>query len=276
MKKSLAVFLCIVLAVAVGSGIWHIYVRNESKKYNLIKLDTSVLPEPVSGPKEETDIQLTDFKMHYAVYGSGEKTVILIHGNGSSHKRLEEAALYLANEYTVYAPDSRCHGESEDPGVISYDLMAKDIAEFIDKLGLVKPYVIGHSDGGIIALTIASTYPDLLGGFISAGANTNPSTFKPYCTVEIKISNFFKHDKLNDMMLNEPNFTKEDFAKIKVPAYIVAAEYDMMWLSDTVFIHNSIKNSKIAITKMENHSSYMSMNGKKAYVLAKDFLDSLD
>lgn len=275
MKKLLKILLCLVLAIIVGSGIWHVYIRHESKKHNLITLDTSVLPEPVDGPREETDIQLSDFKMHYAVYGNGKKAVILIHGNGSSHKRLEEAALYLANDYTVYAPDSRCHGESEDPGVISYKLMAKDMKEFIEKMGLEKPYVVGHSDGGIIALTMACEYPDLLGGFISCGANTNPSTFKPYSLWSIKISEFFKHDKLNDMMLTLPDFTAEDYGKIKVPAYIVAAEYDMMWLSDTVYIHDCIKDSKIAIVKWGNHSSYMSMNGKKAYVLAKGFFDTL-
>lgn len=275
--KNFLKFLIILLAVAlVGGSVWHIYIRYESKKYNLISLDTSSLPEPLSALAEETDIELTDFTMHYVKYGEGEKSVILIHGNGSSHKRLEEIATYLGNYYTVYVPDSRCHGESTDPGVISYKLMAKDTAEFIDKLGLDKPYIMGHSDGGIIALTFASMYPDKSAGIISCGANSNPSTFKPYATISILIDNFFKPDKLNDMMLTLPDFTQEDFAKITVPTYIVAAEFDMMWLSDNVYIHNSIPQSKIAIIKMGNHSSYMSMDGKQGYVLAMKCLSEFE
>ena len=267
-KKAMIIILIIALVIAVGSGVWSLGVRIESKKYNLISLDTSSLPEPIAAPDEETDIELNDFTMHYAKYGNGEKSVILIHGNGSSHKRLEEIASYLGNYYTVYAPDSRCHGESTDPGVISYKLMAKDISEFIDKLNIEKPYIIGHSDGGIIALTLASMYPDKLSGIISCGANSEPSTMKPYFIISTKINNFFKPDKLNDMMLTLPDFTKEDFEKITVPTYIVAAEHDIMWLSDTVYIHESIKNSKIAIIKNGNHSSYMSMDGKQGFVLA--------
>ena len=41
MKKFLTVILIIALLVAVGGGAWQIYVRNESKKHNLITLDTS-------------------------------------------------------------------------------------------------------------------------------------------------------------------------------------------------------------------------------------------
>lgn len=241
----------------------------------MITPDTTALPSPVSGPALETDIQLSEVKMHYAVYGESGHPLILVHGNGGSHKSLEEAALYLANEYTVYAIDSRCHGQSSDPGEISYDLMAKDIKEFIEALGLEKPYLMGHSDGGINALTVAYTYPDLLGGFISCGANTKPEKFKPYFTIGVKFNNLIKHDKLNDMMLTLPQIDEELLSKITCPAYIVAGESDIMWLSDTVFIHESIPGSKIAIIEGAKHSSYMSRDGKQAYVLAHDFFGSL-
>ena len=49
-----------------------------------------------------------------------------------------------------------------------------------------------------------------------------------------------------------------------------------MWLSDTVFIHECIKDSKIAIIKGADHSSYISQNGKQAYSLAKEFFGSLE
>ncbi len=275
-KKALKIISSVALAVVVGAGIWQIGVHQQSKKYNMITLDTSNVPSPVTTPVKEDDIQLSEVKMHYVVYGEKGHPLILVHGNGGSQNSLKEAATYLANDYTVYVIESRCHGQSSDPGVISYDLMAKDIKEFIEAMNLYKPFLMGHSDGGINALTVAYTYPDLLGGFISCGANTTPETFKPYFTIGVKVLDTFKPNKLNDMMLTLPQITTELLSKITCPAYIVAGEFDIMWLSDSVLIYDSIKDSKIAIIKGADHSSYISQDGKQAYVLAKDFFSTIE
>lgn len=274
-QKAAIAIGCIVLATVIGAGSWQLSVRQKSKAYNLITLDTSDLPTPVAAPETESYIQLSEVRMHYAVYGKDKYPLILVHGNGGSKNSLAEAATYLANDFTVYVIESRCHGQSSDPGKISYDLMAKDIKEFIEAMGLKKPYLMGHSDGGINAITVAYTYPDLLGGIISCGANSTPQTFKPYFTIGVKALDLFKPDKLNDMMLTLPQFTEEKLAKITCPTYIVAGEFDIMWLSDSVFLHQNIKESKIAIIKGANHSSYISQDGKQAYVLARDFFSGL-
>ncbi len=274
-KKALTIFGSVALAVVVGAGVWQIAVHEQSKKYNMITLDTSNVPTPVESPVKEDDIQLSEVKMHYSVYGEKGHPLILVHGNGGNQDSLKEAATYLANDYTVYVIESRCHGQSSDPGVISYGLMAKDIKEFIEAMNLEKPYLMGHSDGGINALTVAYNYPDLLGGFISCGANTTPKTLKPYFSIAVKVNDIFNPNKLNDMMLTEPQMNKDLLSQITCPAYIVAGEYDIMWLSDSVLIHESIKNSKIAIIKGADHSSYISQDGKQAYVLAHEFFSSI-
>ncbi|MBR2417618.1 MAG: alpha/beta hydrolase, partial [Clostridia bacterium] len=197
-KKALIAAGCIALSVIVGAGVWQVAVHQQSKKYNLITLDTSNVPEPVTEIFEEGDVQLSEVKMHFTVYGEEGYPLILVHGNGGSQNSLREAAQYLANDYKVYLIESRCHGQSSDPGEISYDLMAKDIKEFIEEMELHKPYLMGHSDGGMNALTVAYTYPDLLGGFVSCGSNTNPKKFKPYFTIGVKVMDMFKPDKLND------------------------------------------------------------------------------
>ncbi len=275
-KKFLTVLGVTALAIAVGVGAYFAVVRHESKKHNLITLDTSDIPAPVTESDGEFDIQLSEMKMHYVVYGKEGYPLILVHGNGGSKNSLDEAARYLANDYKVYVIESRCHGQSSETDEITYDLMAKDIKEFCDALKLEKPYLIGHSDGGINALSVAANYPDLLGGFIACGANSKPETFKPYFTALVKIQDMGKHEKLNELMLTLPQFDKEKLSKITCPAYIVAGEYDIMWLNDTVFIHESIENSEIAIIKGGGHSSYMSHDGKQTYVLAKDFFSKLE
>ena len=275
MKKFLSVIIILVLLVAIGGGAWQIYVRKQSEKYNLITLNTSSVPKPVAEPETDDFVQLSEVKMHYQVYGHGKTPLILIHGNGGSVNSLCEAASYLANDYTVYLTESRCHGQSSDPGEISYSLMAKDMSEFIKAMNLEKPLVMGHSDGGMIAIALASEYPDLPGAIISCGSNSRPSTFKPYFTIGVKINNLFHKDKLNDMMLTLPDFNKEYLSRITCHAYIVAGEYDIMWLSDTVYIHSAVKNSDMAIIKSASHSTYMSHDGKQAYVLAADWFKKI-
>lgn len=256
-----------------ASGIGaQIDVLIKPEKYNVITLDTSSLPSPIEAPDVDAFIQLSEVKMHYQVYGEGKKPLILIHGNGGSVNSLHEAATYLANDYTVYVTESRCHGQSSDPGEISYSLMAKDIVEFIKAMELEKPYIMGHSDGGMIAITIAAEYPDVPGAIISCGSNSDPDMFVPYFPIGVKIENLFKPDKLNDMMLNLPHWDKEYLGKITCPTYVVCGQYDIMWLTDTVFIHESINGSDMAVIKNANHGSYMSKDGKQAYILATQWL----
>ena len=185
----------------------------EPEKYNGRTLEVAELPEPVSLPETDAYIQLGEVNMHYLVFGKGKPELILVHGNGGSADSLREAATYLANEYTVYVPESRCHGKSSDPGEISYHLMAKDLKEFIEAMGLEKPVVMGHSDGGINAITLAADYPDVPGAIISCGANSHPKTFKLYFPLGVAIKNLFKHDKLNDLMLTEPDLRRNTWRR---------------------------------------------------------------
>lgn len=241
-------------------------------RYNAQTLTVGELPTPVEAPETDAYIQLSEVNMHYRIYGTGKPPLLLIHGNGGSVKSLQEAAAYLANDFTVYLPESRCHGSSSDPGEISYQLMAKDLKEFIEAMGLEKPVIMGHSDGAINAITLAAEYPDLPGAIIACGANSHPRTFKPYFPLGVAIKNLFHKDKLNDMMLTLPDFTPEYLSRITCPAYIVSGQFDIMWNSDTVYLAGNIPGSDMTILRGETHSSYMSQNGEKAYTLAHAWL----
>lgn len=243
--------------------------------YNLISLDIKYLPKPVKNYETDSFVELSGVKIHYRVYGKNKPALILIHGNGGSVNSLKAAAKYLANDYTVYLPESRCHGKSSFTERISYRLIADDIVEFAKKLNLEKPLIMGHSDGGIVALTIAAEYPDFPKAVISCGANSHPSELKFYYIYYVKFLNFFRKMNFRTMVLTEPDFTKEYLAKIICPTYLVMGEHDIMPCSDTEFIHSAIKQSEMAVVKDATHSSYMSSNGKYAYVLAKQWLDKI-
>lgn len=267
--------ICIIMVIAsfVSGHIMQADLRLEPEKYNLISLSEDNLPIPNKDYKEGF-AQLSDINMHYRVYGEGKPPMILIHGNAGSAASLSEAAGYFANDYTVFVTESRCHGQSSDPGVISYELMAKDIYEFANIMSIKKPLIVGHSDGGMVALAIASAYPDFPGAIVSCGSNSRPSEFWPYFRAGVFISNVFKPDKLNDMMLEQPDFDEEFLHRISCPAYIVCGEFDIMKLSDTVYIHENVIGSDMAVIKGADHSSYISKNGRKAYRLVTDWVNN--
>ncbi len=259
------------MAIA-GIMIWFVPIRKESKKYNLITLEATDIPTKQEAVEDDY-VQLSDLKMHYVRYGTKGHDVILIHGNGGSADSLKPMAQYLANDYTVYCIDERCQGKSEDPGVITYELMAKDVNEFIQIKGLNKPYVMGHSDGGMVGIALAANYPDSLACLVSCGSNSNPSTFNFQFTFGVQMNNIKNPNKLNNLMLTEPNFTPEYLARIQVPTYVVAGEFDIMPLSDSVYIHNNIQGSEIAIIRWGDHGSYFGDDCQYVYCLTRDFFE---
>lgn len=273
-KLALIIVAALLAAAILGVSAWLISVDCIAKNINLVKVDKLTSPEPLDVEPEEYDVELEDITMHYAKCGSGYP-LVLIHGNGNSHKDLKDLMLRLANDYTVYALDSRSQGQSTYTDDISYGLMAKDVMQFIKKLGLIKPYVIGHSDGGIVAIRMAIDYPDLLGAFVACGANSNPSGMKAYFTIPVKARYAREKKPLDRIMIEEPDFTKESLSKITTPAYVLAGEFDIVKLKDTKFLADNIPGAKVAVLKWQGHSSYIKQNAQRCYALAKDFFDSL-
>ena len=268
---TVSIVLALVFAVGVALAAYLGTVRVQSQRYNLVDLSHPTDLPTMQQAVEDDYVQLAEVRMHYVRYGQGEQPVVLIHGNGGNCGSLEKLARYLANDYSVYCVDSRCQGKSSDPGVITYDLMAADMWQFIQAKLTVKPYVLGHSDGGIVAIALASLYPDSVAAIMPCGANSHPDKFKFYFTWGVKLSSLFHKDKLNDLMLRLPDFTPDYLARITVPTLVVAGEYDIMPLSDTVYIHSHIAGSEIAIVKGADHSVYISQKGDRIYGLAADF-----
>ena len=120
------------------------------------------------------NINVNNVNLYYEVCGEGTP-IILVHGNSETHQIFDVLIDKLKDNYKVYAVDSRCHGKSEDTEEISYDLMVKDMIEFIRKLEINKPIFYGFSDGGIVGLLIAIKEPKLLSKLIVSGDNLNPN-----------------------------------------------------------------------------------------------------
>ena len=122
-------------------------------------------------------VKVNDIVLNYDVVGSGYP-IILLHGNGENYTIFNKLIDKLKEDYTVYAVDSRCHGESDDTEEVSYNLMAEDIIAFIKELNIENPMLYGFSDGGIVGLLVAIKEPELLSKLIVSGVNINPKGLK--------------------------------------------------------------------------------------------------
>jgi pyruvate dehydrogenase E2 component (dihydrolipoamide acetyltransferase) len=116
--------------------------------------------EEEQGPKFEF-VETAAGKLRYAKRGSGDETVILIHGFGGDLDNWLFNIDALGEVATVYALDLPGHGQSTKslakPGLKS---MTEALASFMDKLGLGKAHLAGHSMGGAIAMQMAADHPE--------------------------------------------------------------------------------------------------------------------
>ena len=99
--------------------------------------------------------------------------VILIHGSYiTGSVDWGEVAPLLAREFQVIVPDCRGHGRSSDPaGRYSFREMAADVAELIRQLGFQRAHVIGHSNGGNVALVTLMEHSDVVASCVPQAAN---------------------------------------------------------------------------------------------------------
>ena len=215
-------------------------------------------------------IKVNNVELYYEEYGTGNP-IILLHGNQETHKIFDKLIEQLKKKHKVYAIDSRCHGKSENPTEISYNLMCEDIIQFIKELKIEKPILYGFSDGGIIGLLIAIKEPDILSNLIISGANITPDVFTTFDLILTKLFYFFTRSKYIKMMLDEPNISMEELQRIIIPVHVLAGEKDVIKLEHTKLIADNIKNSTLEIIPKENHGSYI-IHSEKLYEIIKKYV----
>ncbi len=104
-------------------------------------------------------------KLHYAIAGSGEKLVVLLHGFPEFWYSWRHQMVALCDEYTVVAPDMRGYNLSDKPpNKADYviDELVGDIVGLIKHFGREKAAVIGHDWGASVAWALAMKHPEVL------------------------------------------------------------------------------------------------------------------
>ena len=169
--------------------------------------------EDDEGPKYEY-AETPAGNLRYAKRGDGAETLILIHGFGGDLDNWLFNIDALGEKATVYALDLPGHGQStkklDNPGLKS---LTGALMGFMDKLGIEKAHLAGHSMGGACLLMVAHRHPDLFSHLViyepvvfppvtmddgppelAQGARRRRTTFASY---EAAIANFTAKPPLN-------------------------------------------------------------------------------
>jgi pimeloyl-ACP methyl ester carboxylesterase len=115
-------------------------------------------------------IELNGTEIWYDVEGSSGPTLMLVHGGPGTydHSYFRPWFSRLADRLRVVYLDLRDHGRSArgDPARFTFEACADDVRAFADALGIERPFVLGHSMGGFIAILYGARHPAHAAGLI--------------------------------------------------------------------------------------------------------------
>ena len=200
-------------------------------------------------------------------------TIVLLHGGmSSSGSLLKSIGPSLAKRYRVAAFDRRGHGRTADTDEpFSYDAMADETIAFIEHLRR-RVHLVGHSDGGNIALLVAMRRPDLVRRVVAIGANYHYKGLLPVPVFDTESEDFAEwakrfgehspdgaeharavEEKTRIMTFSQPTLTTQDLATISVPVLVMAGDDDVATLAHTCSMYESIPQGQLSIVPGTSH-----------------------
>jgi len=202
-------------------------------------------------------VEINDAQIYYETFGQDHPErapIVLIHGStgtGQSNWRL--VAPLLAREYRVIVPDCRGHGKSTNPHrSYSFKEMADDTAALVRALGYARAHIIGHSNGGNVALVTLIEHPEIVQTAIPQAVNAyvspdliekEPAIFDPdrvarenpkWMNEMIALhgathgENYWREllQLTVREIITEPNYTPQDLAQVQRPTLVIQGAQD--------------------------------------------------
>lgn len=226
-----------------------------------------------NNPKAGTYYDVNGIKMYCETYGQGQP-LLLIHGNGGSIVDFSRQIPFFSKHYKVIVADSRAQGKSKDKGeALTYEMMADDYAELLQKMKIDSAFVIGWSDGGINGLLLSMRHPEKVKKLIITGANLRPDSTAVQADIFKRVSaNYTKFKeilakkkdktdldytvlKLKRLLSEQPNIAPKALQSIKAPVLVVGGDYDVIKPEHTLEIFKNIPKANLWILPDSGHGT---------------------
>lgn len=239
-----------------------------------------------------------DVDTYYETHGNG-LTLLLLHGGLDTIEAFRPHIAALSPRYRLALPERRGHGRTADqPGPITYDLMAEDTIAFMEALALGRCHVAGWSDGAIVAMIVAMRRPDLVDRLVLISANYDaggmrpefaecaeyaramtPEAFEPRL---VEVYGRLSPDgpqhfpivlaRMQRLFLEEPKLREADLARIAAPTLVMAADRDLVDLDHTLRLFRAQPDAQLAIVPGTTHEGPIE-KPELVCRLIEDFLD---
>jgi 2-hydroxymuconate-semialdehyde hydrolase len=227
-NKKIKITLIIILSI-IGSLIaaFFSYWSYVSQKINLFAVD-----DFKNIQANQDFVRIRGAGIHYIEKGSGDKNIILVHGLGGGAFTFRNNIDALVNSgYRVFAIDLKGFGLSEK--VIGTDYshaeQAKILLDFMEKKGISKASVAGHSMGGRVALIAYDMKPQNFENIIlidSAGLeNNSPAFYNSLITqpiVDVLYYNIFIKEKNFQKFLGTAFYNRDFVSQDVIRLYLEA------------------------------------------------------
>lgn len=250
-------------------------------------------------------IKINDAKIYYQAYGEDHPDrapLVLVHGSTiDSHTDWDSLASELARRYRVLAPDCRGHGRSDNPrGSYAFRELADDVAAFIREMGYERAHIIGHSNGGNVALVTLLEHPEVVRTCIPQAANAyvtrylverEPRVFDPDRVArempQWRDEMIRLHEEVNGKdywremlwltmkeIISEPNYSPVELQRVDRPVLVIMGAEDPVNAPDehAQYIARNIPNAELWIPEKTGHNVHLE---RREEWLAKvlDFLE---
>lgn len=153
-----------------------------SRLGTLLPLASILLGGCASEPEDPglSTISADEVEISYDVRGSGEPTLVLVHGWMNTREIWGEHPETLARTHRVVTLDLAGHGKSGDErGYWTMGSFGDDVAAVVRAMDLRNAVLVGYSMGGAVVLEAAERIPDRLLGVVLVDAFHDPDEVPP-------------------------------------------------------------------------------------------------
>ena len=210
-------------------------------------------------------VDLEDARIAYRQYGAGP-TLLLLHGNSSNKGTFAEYQTTHFPMFHTVAIDSRGHGQSiSNDTEYSIGQYADDVIALCKVKGFTEAYVIGYSDGGNIALHLASKAPMIFKRIVAISPNYLASglTDGALRFIRATAKTLVVLGRLGlptrkavmrfNLMLADIGITAEELSRIQTNVRILYAENDLIKEEHIQEMGRLIPNADIRKISHSNH-----------------------
>jgi pimeloyl-ACP methyl ester carboxylesterase len=248
-------------------------------------------------------------KLYTERFGHGPPILFLHGGTLFFDNNFAQQRDYFSAYRTVIGIDQRGHGHSPDgPWNLSYKLMADDTAAVLEQLNLGPVDIVGHSDGGNIALLLARDHPQLVRRVVISGANLRSGLSPEEVQRRSQWSPEQLRDKLQALADSLPPSFRTDYGRVSpdgpdhwmkllgkcyamwiasvviepadlknipAPVLVMAGDHDFTSIEETVEIFRGLPNGQLIIVPATGHGT---MQSRPDFVnlAIREFLDPPD